>query len=114
MAPRFGSGIHLDEKFDFSVGNTGDLKSEDGLEELQKDLSIQMVIGLDQYLGQPPGGNLEAKIINKVITIANADPRITSVVESSIDVQFNSSRDELTIKMTVRTSDGEQNLIFDV
>jgi len=114
MADEFGSGIFLDEQFDFSVGSTGDLKSTNGLNELQKDLAFKMVLNLEQFLGQPPSGNLEAKVADVASRVAVADVRVNSVVEDSIDVQFNETRDELTVKLAVRTDDGEQNLIFDV
>lgn len=114
MADEFGSGIFLDEQLDFSVGNTGDLKHTSGLEELQKDLAFKMILNLEQFLGQPPSGNLKAKVADVASRVAIADTRVNSVVEDSIEVDFNETRDELTVKLAVRTGEGEQNLIFDV
>lgn len=114
MADEFGSGIFLDEQFDFSVGSTGDLENTSGIDELQKDLAFKMVLNLEQFLGQPPSGNLTAKVADVASRVAIADVRVDSVVEDSIDIQFSETRDELTVKLAVRTGEGEQNLIFDV
>lgn len=114
MSDNFGEGIFLDESLDFSVGSTGDLAHTGGIDELQKDLAVKMIINLDQFLGRPPSGNLKAKVADVASRVVLADVRVDSVVQDSLDVQFTERRDELTVKLAVRTSDGEQNLIFDV
>lgn len=114
MVDEFGSGIHLDGQFDFAVGSAGDLKTENGIDELQKDLAFQMVINLDRYIGQPPSGNLEEKVASTAKRVALADSRIGSVDSSKTEVSFSPDRQEITLKMTIQTGEGEQELVFDV
>lgn len=114
MATDFGSGIHLDELFDFSVDPAGDIQADRGLNELQKDLAFQMVINLDQYRGQPPSGNLGAKVLATARRVAESDARIDSIDEEASTVSFSDDREEITLKMIVQTRDGEQELVFEV
>lgn len=114
MVRELGAGLYLDEYLDFSVDTTGDLRGASGVSELEKDLAIQMILGLDQYVGQPPSGNLEEKVAATARAIAEADVRVASVRTGLTEVDFSSDRQEITINMTVVTDDGEQNLVFDV
>lgn len=114
MTDDLGSGPLLDEHFDFSVGETGDLLNTTGVGELQKDLAIRMVLGLSQYLGSAPSNNIGAKVGATATKIAVSDSRVDSVDKDSIQTSFNSDRDELRLQMTVFTSDGEQELVFNV
>lgn len=114
MAERFGTGIHLDEQLDFSVDPSGDLQAERGLDELQKDLSFQMIVNLQQFIGQPPSGNIEAKVINIAAKIALADSRVSSVDRENSSVTLGPLREKITIDLIVRTVDGERELIFNV
>jgi len=113
MADEFGSGIALDQQFDLSVDSTGDIEATSGVNELQKDLAFNMVLNLERFLGEPPSGNLNTRVADIASRVALADVRVASVSDD-ISVSFNETRDEITIKMSVRTSDGEQNLVFDV
>jgi hypothetical protein len=110
----FGSGIYLDEQLDFSVDSTGDIRGESGVSELQKDLAFQMIISLNKYLGQPPSGNLAEKVAGTAERVAEVDNRIKFVDSSKTEVSFSSDREEITLKITAKTDNGEQNLIFDV
>ncbi len=114
MSENLGSGVFLDERFDFSVDPTGDLKSTSGLNELQKDLAFQMVINLEQFIGQPPTGNLQEKVAGTAKRVAEADSRVRYVLEGDTEVIFSDDREEITLKMTAQTRDEQQNLIFDI
>jgi hypothetical protein len=114
MANEFGDGIFLDEALDFSIDPTGDIQAARGVEELEKDLSVQMIAGLDQYLGSPPSGNLRAKVLNTATNIATADPRVLSVVADSSAISFSRNRQKLNVKLLVRTVSGQQELIFNI
>lgn len=114
MADDLGTGIHLDDQFDFAVDPTGDLKNEGGVDELQKDLAFQMVISLSRYIGEPPTGNLTEQVAGTARRVAEVDSRVSSVEESKTEVSFSSDRQEITLKMTVHTADGQRDLIFDV
>lgn len=110
----FGSGPALDRQLDLVVNPTGDLKKEEGIDELKKDLAIQMMISLSTFLGRPPSGNLQAKISNTVKRVALDDERINSVVEGSVDVSFSDDRKEIDVSLSVRTQNGPQTLIFNI
>ena len=114
MSDDFGAGIALDEQFDFTVDSTGDIDSTSGVEELQKDLAFQMVVNLDQYLGQPETPNLEAKVSRTVKNVALGDERIQSVSDDSISVIFEPLSDTITVEMSARTVDEQVNLIFEI
>jgi hypothetical protein len=114
MSDLFGDGIHLDEQFDFAVGTTGDLKSESGTDELQKDLAFQMVISLDKYIGQHPSGNLNEKVAGTARRVAEIDSRVNFVDTRKTEVSFSTDRQEITLKLFVKTDTGEKELIFDV
>lgn len=114
MVDDFGSGIHLDQKLDFSVDSTGDLKTDSGVSELQKDLAFQMILNLGRYIGQPPSGNLKAKVAGTARRVATVDSRVRSVNEDKTRVLFSDDREEITVELTVRTDEGEQTLVFEV
>lgn len=114
MADEFGSGPALDPNFDFEVSSTGDLDIERGISELKKDLAVYMVIGLNKYLGRPPSGNINEKVLATASAIAEADTRVLSVQRSRTDVTFSPDREEITINLTVLTVDGEQELVFNI
>lgn len=114
MNDTFGSGIHLDSQFDFSVDPSGDLQAERGLDELQKDLAFQMVINLNKFLGKPPSGNLEARVATTAERVAEVDSRIDFVRTELTEVSYSNDRQEITVKITADTETGEQELVFDV
>lgn len=115
MSDELGAGIALDEDLDVSVGSTGDLKNESGVDELRKDLAFNMILSLQQYLGSPPGGNLEEKVAATAYRVALADSRIESVDKGATVVRFFDSREELELIITASTvGAGEQELVFNL
>lgn len=114
MSERLGTGISLDESLDLGVDPSGDIESSSGPAELEKDLAVQMIIGLDKYIGEPPSGNIEAKVAGSAKEIALNDPRVISVRDDSIIVNYSTRREEISIEMNVITEDGEIPFVFDV
>lgn len=109
-----GSGVALDQYWDFSVGPTGDLETEEGRDELEKDLAVVMAINLEEFVGEPPDAQTRAAIKQEVKGNALADPRIVSVDEDSLSVKI-TDRDEISVSVTVTTNtDQEYELVFDV
>lgn len=109
-----GAGIYLDEYLDFDVDETGDLRAAFGTDELQKDLSIQMIFELDQYRGSPPTKNTRSKVASDVIELAELDPRVEDVPRDSISVSFSDDNMDLFIDLSVITESGEQELVFEI
>lgn len=114
MSGNLGSGIFLDTGFDFGVSSTGDLRSESGSNELGKDLAMQMILSLEQYIGKPPTNLVERKVAATATNVALADSRVDSVDKNNIVVTFNNERSEITVEMSVFTEDSEQEFVFNV
>lgn len=106
-----GSGVSLDEDLDFSVGSTGDLKGVEGQEELAKDISFQLIIALQGVLGSVLTPAVEREIRDTTRSVALADPRVKSASANSIQV-FENARDSFKISMSVVTTEGPQDLVF--
>jgi hypothetical protein len=114
MSANFGSGPALNQDFDFVIDSTGDLENRSGVEELGKDLAMQMVLNLETYLGESPTNLVKRKVELTATRVAVADTRVRNVDESATAVSFGSRRDELTVRMRVITESGPQEFIFNV
>lgn len=110
--PDFGSGIFLTQDFDFEVTNTGDIRTESGVDELEKDIALQMIKEKDDLIGLPQYPNTSARISSQTREILNADPRVSQVV--SVNVKFITSLNEAEITSSVTTDNGEQELVFNI
>lgn len=110
-----GSGIFLDEQLDLSVGTTGDLLTVDGIDELEKDLAVQMIQSMQQYLGKTPTNTTEAEAKRTAYRTAIADVRISSVDRENIVVEWQNRTQNLRVDVPVTTNtDEEYNLVFNV
>jgi len=114
MVDELGSGPALDQYLDLDIDATGDLRSASGVSELEKDLSFQMIINLSRYLGSAPTGNLETQVAGTAKRVALADERVSSVSDDKTVVEFSEDREELTVRLTVRTVGGQSELVFNV
>jgi hypothetical protein len=114
MVEPFGSGIYLDSQLDFSVDPTSDIQTSSGVDELEKDLSIAMIVNLQQFLGRPPSGNLETKVFTAAKNVALGDTRVLRVNSNRSDISFSDNREKINIIMAVKTRSGEQELVFNV
>lgn len=113
MSENLGAGFYLDQSFDLSVDETGDMKSASGISELEKDLSLQMAFQLREYLGTPPSENIKSKVASDAITLAELDTRVDSV--ESIDVNYNDDHTTIMLEMSVRTNtNDEYRLVIEV
>jgi len=110
-----GAGQYLDQNLDFSVDETGDVRSAYGIEELEKDLSFQMIASLSQFLGERPTPELEADIKRMAYRVAAADVRVSAVDRQGIDVEWEESMKQMNVSMSVTTTvDEEYSLVFNV
>lgn len=115
MSENFGSGIYLDEDFDFSVDETGDTRSTSGTNELEKDLSVNLAITLDQFIGAPLTGNTETKASDRTIRTVLADDRVRNVVNDSVSVSSDENLRKIDVELSVITNSGEeQELVFTI
>lgn len=107
----FGSGIGLDENLDLVVTERGDTSKYEGVPELEKDLSFNLIAAFDRVLGWVNTANFlkDAEIL--AIRVAESDARVLEVV--SIDVRV-SEPDEIEIDMTVSTNVGDIEFVFDI
>jgi len=105
-----GSGPALDETFDFTIANDGDLNSSSGLEELQKDLGFQMAFLLSEFEGQPLTPDVFSDVRSIARRIALSDDRVTSVNDSNFRVEQDEN-ETIKITMTVGTTFEERELV---
>lgn len=110
-----GSSQKLDQSFDFVIDSTGDIDSTIGLDELEKDLSVQMAFYLSVYLGEPPTNQTKAEVRRTVSNVAIADARIVDVDQENIVVEWDRGLRELTVEVSVTTiTNTEYDLVFNV
>jgi len=122
-----GSGIRLDEHFDFDVGSTGDLDALQGVRELEKDLAVRIVgaleygedVGVDApasvgdgIVGQVLSMGVRSDTASTVGRIARSDDRIDRVVK--IELTERQQRNTLEIDLLVQlTEEGRRTLSFE-
>lgn len=115
MSEELGSGIALDEQFDMSIDSTGDIETVQGADELQKDLSFQLAISLQDVLGETQSSSVETIVRDIVVKVANADSRVQRVDEDRLDVSIEDNGRTVQIDMMVLTESGEEfGLVFEV
>lgn len=114
MTTEFGSGIALTQDLDFSVNNAGDLDTERGVDELQKDLAFFLIEQMKDIPGRRKTSRTSAIAKSRTRSQLLADPRVNSI-RGEIDVFYpNESPETLEIAATVDTVEGEQDLVFRV
>lgn len=115
MTENLGSGVRLDKDFDISIDRTGDVETVSGLNELEKDLSMQMAFSLNQFVGAPPSDDTRSSAKRVVAQVLNADERIQRIVTGSITVEWSGpKRRQIDVGATVVASEQEQELVFRV
>lgn len=84
----YGGGIFLQDKdtiragdylWDFDVDESGDIRTIEGEAEFRKDISFNVRITLESFLGQPIRPVVENRIEAIVLDILRDDPRITAI-----------------------------------
>jgi len=116
---QFGAGPSLSDSsypWDFSIDESGDIKTVSGLAELEKDIAFRIATQENNMLGRkitPTQMNRIRSTINDMII---ADSRVQSVL--SLDVQRSSGMDNsIDVSATVQTVSGdeqEQQLVFSI
>lgn len=120
MTEEFGSGIYIhgdareDEyKWDFDISESGDLRTVSDIDELQKDLSFNTAINLQETLGGPLTPTKMNRIRSKVRQTMEDDGRINRIV--SLDVSRVDGRtNTVQVNTTLSTFEGFVELIFEV
>lgn len=108
MTERFGAGPALDEDLDFDITPTGDLRVEEGVDELQKDLSFQLHFFLQRFLGEQPTEETKKEIIAEVKDVVTRDSRVGSFVDERASARFFGKRnDNISVTVPVVTRDNE-------
>lgn len=108
-----GAGPRLDRNFDLDVGGTGDLESVSGSAELEKDLAFQTARSLEAEFGQISDEETASRLRTRVMDIILADTRVINVNRLQLTVT-GEKQEELKVNAIVQTSDGEQDLVFEV
>jgi hypothetical protein len=110
---QLGAGVFLDETLDFDVDETGDLRGEEGLEELAKDLSFQLILVLEGTRGKTLTTEREAEIKSLTEDTLLSDSRVQNVDSSSISI---SRADRNTVRLSLNTIalGDERELVFEI
>lgn len=113
MTEELGAGIALDETLDFSINGSGDIASTSGAEELEKDLSFQLLIILSDFKGQPLRPETESEIKSLTVDTISSDVRVDEVDRGSVEVE-KPGREAIRIGVPVSTLQGEHELVFNL
>lgn len=110
-----GSGQYLDQNLDFEVDAGGDIQTSSGIDELQKDLAVQMIVSLSQFIGESPTPETEADIKRMAYRVAIADVRVSSVNRENITVEWIGGMKKFDVEVPLTTdTDEEYELVFNV
>lgn len=111
----FGNGPSLDDDFDFTISSTGDLTISRELEELNKDLSMQLTVVLREFLGETSSTNVETRALSKAIEVVELDSRVDTVQQDTSSATLLSNGRELTTDLDIITREGTlENFSFTV
>jgi len=108
-----GSGLYLDQTLDFGVGSTGDLRHISGSSELEKDLSFQLLIILDDLMGQPLTPEVEAQVKSLTVDTILSDSRVDDIDRGSMNL-FKPNAESLIIQTLVTAGGSEQELVLNL
>lgn len=105
------TGLALDENFDFIIDSSGDLKSVDQIEELQKDLSGAVTaIIRDQFLGVKPNENIIAELESVITSRVEFDARVLSVRTISVGMSQGETQYNVYLALDTIYGDTEVNV----
>jgi len=107
----FGSGIFLNEDWDFEVDATGDLKSTSGLDELQKDVSFNLSRNIE--IGKRLDSSTQKSIQVTVRDVLVNESRIDSIRELEVRRVDSANKFEVIAEVDTIT-DETAELIFEV
>ncbi len=95
-------GLDLDEQFDFTIGDSGDLSSVSGVTELQKDLSgaITAIIQ-SQTIGNVLDANEASKLDSFLRSRILFDDRVESI--RSLTIARGQDADTITVDVRIDT-----------
>lgn len=109
-----GSGLSLDEELDFDPSPSGDLATNDGLQELSKDLTVVTIVELDEYLGEPPSSTIEEEVLAKAVRVIEPDDRVDYVDKRRSTASYSSDRQTIELDLAVFVNDEIFNLVVNV
>lgn len=108
-----GGGIALQEEWDFEIDNTGDLRANTGIAELQKDVAFSVASALGDGLGSPVSQDTRERIDLTVQSRLLDEDRVTAVRSTTIR-QTNQSQSGYEVVASVDTAEGPFDLVFEV
>lgn len=108
-----GSGLYLDQNLDFDPSTTGDLRTVDGSDELQKDLAFQLLIVLSDYIGPPLTPGTRSEIKSLTVDTILSDSRVQDLDRGSMTVT-KPNAESITIEVFVTADGGEHEMVFNL
>lgn len=109
----FGAGPALGQNLDFDVTSTGDIRTEQDLDELEKDLAFQTIVNVQDLIGRAMTQNYQSKLKFHVRDALINDPRVVQI--TNLQLNFLPSQDEVEVVASIVTDDQEEHeLVFPV
>lgn len=106
-----GGGIFLAQDWDLEVDETGDIRTVEGVAELEKDLAFYTARVLRPVEGLPQNPQTRSVIQARIERAINTEPRVRSIL--SLDISY-PDRQTVEVITTVSTVEGNQELVFEV
>jgi hypothetical protein len=103
MVDQFISGLDLTEDLDLAVDATGDLRSSEGLDELEKDLSFRLILAFEDVTLGILDPRTREEIRVTATEAVTADPRVTAL--NDVTVFDGDSIDEVVVGIAVEAGE---------
>ena len=109
-----GNGLSLDEELDFHLTPSGDLATDSGMEELNKDLTVVTIVELNEFLGAAPSSTIAEEVLAKAVSVIEPDDRVDYVDKEKSEVSFSNNRQSIELDLAIYVNDAEYNLVIEV
>lgn len=108
----FGAGPVLSENFDFEITANGDIKTDSGLAELEKDVAFIVAETMyDLGLGEPFTDEYKEDVRIELGVAIKSDPRINEITKFVLEQDSNND-EQLNIEIDTNTNEGPFELII--
>lgn len=107
--PEFGSGISLDDSWDLHPDDSGDIETDRGQAELQKDMAVLLAERLKPALGQRLTRDVQSDVRIAAEQVLIGDERIDSIRSLTVTDEATNS---LRVTADVVTTEGPFELVI--
>lgn len=94
---KFGGGPTLDKYWDFEINGSGDINTDSGQVELEKDLGYRVEPVLRSFLGSIPSVETEEQLKTSVRTVLAGDERVRGIRETVVTFEEDTIKAETVV-----------------